>query len=174
MTQTFLFGLWFCRRTKSHFDLFNNIMLFLCEAQCSWILVEAKLEWKQMKQIPSPIKHITKRNHLRIKTKLFRLNRISPKMPFCFSFNSLLQLLQTKAYRISSLDLIPCNDVFYTSPRSSINVTASCTAFLNQLACKHLSKSFLNDNGTCNSIVQLTCILISSHTHFFCVFRSRY
>lgn len=38
----------------------------------------------------TPIKHITKRNHLRIKLKLFRRNRISPKMPFCFCYTEWL------------------------------------------------------------------------------------
>lgn len=81
---------------KSHFDPFNNIMLVFMWNKLNAVGFWLHRSWKKkrMKQIPSSIKHITKRNHLRIKTKLFRLNRILPKMPFCSYFNALLQQMQ--------------------------------------------------------------------------------
>lgn len=79
-------GLWLFipkRRTRlTHFVVFGWMQYNFCSPH----FVRRISEGKKTNWTWTPIKHITKRNHLRIKTKLFRRNRISPKMPFCFCY----------------------------------------------------------------------------------------
>lgn len=172
-------GLWHFipkRRTRlTHFGLFWLDAVQLLFAP----LCASPFQGKKDQRTWTPIKHITKRNHLRIKLKLFCRNRISPKMPFCFCYTEWLieaiALDSKRSKQLCRVLLIPlrfgCTWVL-AFILSCTGINAAQLSFEGgQLARKLLNKSFPNDNGTCNSIA------INVYTYLrafsFCVFCAR-